>query len=31
MGLKDLVPEVISDEVVVKLAFIHNLIRPRPL
>lgn len=30
MGLKDLVPEVISDEVVVKLAFIHNLIRQTP-
>jgi hypothetical protein len=27
MGLKDLVPEVISDEVVKKLAFIHDLIR----
>ena len=27
MGLKDLVPEVISDEVVTKLAFIHRLIR----
>jgi hypothetical protein len=27
MGLKDLVPEVISNEVVTKLAFIHRLIR----
>jgi hypothetical protein len=30
MGLKDLVPEVISDEVVKKLAFIHELIRRKP-
>ena len=30
MGLKDLVPEVISDEVVKKLAFIHELIRKKP-
>jgi hypothetical protein len=30
MGLKDLVPEVISDEVVTKLAFIHELIRQKP-
>lgn len=30
MGLKDLVPEVISDEAVKKLAFIHELIRRRP-
>lgn len=31
MGLKDLVPEVISDEVVKKLAFIHELIRRKPV
>ena len=30
MGLKDLVPEVISSEAVKKLAFIHELIRRRP-
>jgi hypothetical protein len=30
MGLKDLVPEVISDEVVTKLAFIHDLIQKKP-
>jgi hypothetical protein len=30
MGLKDLVPEVISDEVVKKLAFIHDLVRREP-
>jgi hypothetical protein len=30
MGLKDLVPEVISGEVVKKLAFIHHLIRRAP-
>lgn len=30
MGLKDLVPEVISDEVVKKLAFIHDVIRRKP-
>lgn len=30
MGLKDLVPEVISHEVVKKLAFIHELIRQTP-
>jgi hypothetical protein len=30
MGLKDLVPEVISDEVVVKLKFIHDLILNKP-
>ena len=28
MGLKDLVPEIISDDVVKKLAYIHQLIRP---
>lgn len=30
MGLKDLVPEVISDEVVTKLRFIHDLIFKKP-
>jgi hypothetical protein len=30
MGLKDLVPEIISPQIIEKLAFIHSLIRPAP-